>query len=74
MARGSEEPTKIPMVFCANTSRKGPTYLNTALATSRPSRQRLTTAPERPFGWKTPAEALNDHLLSIQTGGVATTP
>jgi hypothetical protein len=26
------------------------------------------------LGWKTSAEALNDHLLSIQAGGVATTP
>jgi hypothetical protein len=41
-----------PMVFCDNTSRKEPTSLNTALATSRPSRQGSTTAPERPSAGK----------------------
>lgn len=33
-----------------------------------------TSRPRKTFGWRTPAEAGNDNLLSIQTGGVATTP
>jgi IS30 family transposase len=34
----------------------------------------LTSRPRKTLGWKTPAEALNEQLLSIQRGGVATTP
>jgi hypothetical protein len=29
--------------------------------------------PRKTLGWKTPAEALNEHLLSTQEPGVATT-
>jgi transposase, IS30 family len=34
----------------------------------------LNTRPRKTLGWRTPAEALNNYLLSSQKDGVATTP
>ncbi len=34
----------------------------------------LNSRPRKTLGWRTPAETLEDHLLSFQNGTVATTP
>jgi hypothetical protein len=54
---------------CADALRRAVALLVVvAVAATFNSRSRKT------LGWKTPAEALADHLCSIAPGGVATTP
>jgi IS30 family transposase len=48
-------------------SRHGPAELEAVAAA-------LNGRPRKTLGWKTPAEALNEHLLLVEQGGVATTP
>ncbi len=36
-------------------------------------RRWVVTRPRKTLGWKTPAEALDEHLRSLQQAGVATT-
>jgi hypothetical protein len=50
--------------------RPGATRASTATATAIATA--LNSRPRKALGWKTPAEAMNDYLLSHQTTGVAT--
>jgi IS30 family transposase len=48
-------------------SRHSPSHLDAVAAA-------LNARPRKTLGWRTPAEALNDHLQSRHTSGVASTP
>ena len=72
-ARGSVAPTRTPTACYVSTSRRAPISPDTPLRTSAVAAT-LNSRPRKTLGWKTPAEALNDYLLSLQpTSSVATT-
>ena len=73
-APGSAARTRTPTACCASTSPKAPTSARHSADDLAAVAAALNSRPRKTLGWRTPAEALNDHLLSIQTGGVATTP
>jgi hypothetical protein len=72
-ALGSAARTRTPTDCYASTSRKEPTYLAPATAELEAVAAVFNGRPRKTLGWKTPAEALNEHLLLAVQGGVATT-
>ncbi len=72
-APGSAARTRTRTDCCASTSPRGPTcpagsdtHLDAVAA-------ELNSRPRKILGWRTPAEAFDDHLRSVQQAGVATT-
>ena len=72
-ARGSAARTRTPTACCASTSPKAPTCPDGAPTRSTAVAHTLNTRPRKTLGWKTPAEALDEQLRSLQQPGVATT-
>ena len=68
--RGTKET---PTAFYANTFRRALTCPAGMQTTSQPSLTPLNTRRRKALGWRTPAEAFNEHLRSLQQPGVATT-
>jgi hypothetical protein len=60
-------------VCYASTSPREPTSPAGVPTTSSPSKTPSTADPRKILGWKTPAEALDEQLRSLQHAGVATT-
>ena len=72
-APGSGARTRTRTDCSASTSRRAPTCRAGTRDELEAVALALNTRPRKTLGWKTPAEALNEHLLLIQQAGVATT-
>ncbi len=59
-------------VSCGNTS-KGTDLARWTSADLQGVTHALNTRPRKTLGWRTPAEALNEQLISVQQAGVAST-
>ena len=73
-APGSVAATRTPTACCVSTSPKATDLSRHSAEDLAAVALALNTRPRKTLGWKTPAEALNEHLLSPAQGGVATTP
>ena len=72
-APGSAARTRTPTACCASTSPRAPTCRAGAADEIEAVAAALNSRPRKTLGWKTPAEALDEHLRSLQQAGVATT-
>jgi len=59
------------MVCCANIFPKGTDLARWNAEEIEAVATALNARPRKILGWKTPAEALNEHLRSLQAAGVA---
>ena len=64
---------KTRMDYSANTSPKGTDLARYGVAELTAVTNALNNRPREVLGWRTPAEAFADHLLSCRYNSVATT-
>jgi hypothetical protein len=72
-ALGSAARMRTPIGYCANTSRRESDLSRWSTEELAAIAHTLNTRPRKTLGWRTPAEAFNEHLHSLQQAGVATT-
>ena len=71
-APGSAARTRTTTACCASTSRRAPTSRAGAPEDIHAVAATLNARPRKILGWKTPAEALDEHLLALDQGGSPT--